>query len=514
MKKLILLASLFCFSSYTAYCQSPTKYNFSVKSEFKHDSRSIPEEYIGSANDMYYFLYSDGKYGQGKTSLVEFDSNLIPTSRELEINDSQNFPNRRSSGNLYFKDKIVNISSEKESDYLRLFAKTITLESLWISSDETIADISLEGENMKKASFFLFQSPDSTKLGLVYFVPPKKDNDLELYVQTYNDKLEIIEKEKYSIPNYLSIAEGVFKEGSELILLLYNPDNIPKGDNLKQPFDYQYQIVSLSKGQVKSISKFDNVNKWLHNISLEVNENLIEVVGVYSSFHRYDVQGSFFHQANTEESQQPITTFSPFSKQLLEEHIAKEYVLKSLRNRIKKRSELPYYILHSVLPYDDGSKLVLLEQSHIVSMNYVTTFNSEDILAFKIDNQGNIEWEKVIKKDNSKIGTWFYSSFIVLEQDNENHVLIYNGNSENIKQDASERLNAFTFPRGEESITLVEINKNGSIHKHGMLFEEEIDGYRIRPGLTVEVDENKYMLFSQQLSNVKKQRYYEFSIEE
>lgn len=521
---LLSLLFIFLFSALNSLAQSPKNYLVEMHPEFKTDEREIPEQYIGSNENGHYFLYSKGKFGLGVSSIVKFDTNFEPTKEKIILTASKENPDdlydnpfesiEESLGVIKLNDQLLNITSISTKQNRKFFAKSIDLKNFKITSQKEIANIEFKGNNVNKSYMSFIVSKDSSSVGLFYTIPTKKKENQKCSLIVFDKEFNKINHYNYEFPfvrDQFVIMKGVLLNKDEMLILSADLSKMPANPNSKRIPDYNYSLHSLKQGKSTLLGKIPNDNKWLNNLNIVVTQSSIKFIGLYSNVSRFGSNGIFFHQIDRANNKLVIHKLSPFNEELLDRHAEISKFQIGYKKRIKKFKELPYYIPQSTLKYDDGSVLLIAEQVHTITQ-YVTSYYFENLIALMIDNNGNVQWSKMIKKDNIKTGTWIYSSF-VSSKNNDDYLLIFNGISKNKSNNYSSRFHNSSVNDPEE-VLLVVLNKSGTVNKKVIATSADTEGYRIRPALSSLIKENEILLFSQKPGNIKNQRFMSLKISE
>ncbi len=521
---LLSLLFILLFPALNSIAQSPKNYSVEMHPEFKTDEREIPEQYIGSNENGYYFLYSKGKHGQGVSSLVKFDPNFEPTKEEIILTASKEnqddlYDNplesiEQSLGIIKLDNQLLNITSISTKQNRKFFAKSIDLKNFKITSQKEIANIELEGYNVNRSYMSFIVSKDSSSVGLFYTIPTKKKENRKCSLIVFDKEFTQINHYNYEFPyidDQFVIMQGVLLSKDEMLILSADLSTMPVNPNSKRIPDYNYSLHSLQQGQSTLLGKIPNDNKWLNNLNLVVTKSAIKFVGLYANAGRFSSHGVFFHQIDRANNNLVIHNLSPFNQELLDQHAEISKFEIGYKRRIKKFKELPYYVPQNTLQYDDGSVLLIAEQIHTITQ-YVTSYYFENLISLMIDDNGNVQWSKMIEKDNIKTGTWIYSSF-VSSKNNDDYLLIFNGFSKDELENSSTQPDNF-YENNHEAILLVELNKSGTMNKKVMANSTDTNGYRIRPALSSLIKKNEILLFSQKPGNVKNQRFISLKISE
>lgn len=507
--KINLLLFIFLWVAIPSIAQESNNYSISLYDEFKTGEREIPEQYVGSNENGHYFLYSKGKFGNGLSSLVKFNNDFQPTMEEIQLThfDEEEGVSEVSLGVIELGDKLLNITSKSTKTYRKYFAKTIDLNGFRIASEKEILNLSIEGVNMKRSYVSFVLAADSSAVGLFYTIPTKPKEFRKYGLIVFDNDFNKIDAFTYQFPfskNEFVVMGGTLLNKKEMILLTADLSKVPLSPKSKKVPDYGYKIVQLNQGNSKTIGEVPNDNKWLNSLALRIDGSIIKLVGLYSNVGRYDAHGTFFHQIDQSNPGETIHQLEPFDQALLDRHAEIPNLENLSKKKIRKNSELAYYIPKSVLTYDDGAILMIAEEIHTFSQ-YITTYYFQNLIAIHFDKNGNRLWTKMIKKDNSKDNTWIYSSYLVLKDSTDFH-LIYNGNRKNLQKNDLKRFKAFNNEE-DESVVIATITKEGDVSQKVVTNNWQTQGFRVRPKLSSKFNDNEVLLFSQKPSNVKNQRF-------
>ncbi len=280
----------------------------------------------------------------------------------------------------------------------------------------------------------LLLSNDSTGVGLFYSIPTGIEENTKFGLIIFDTVFNQISHHEYEFPfarGEFVINEGILLDKEEMIILASDQSKIPTNPKSKKIPDFKYTLLSLRDGTSKLIGQVPNEGKWIANLKMIINESQIKLVGHYSNIGRFDAHGLFYHQVDL--SNNSMTTkhkLTPFAKQILDDHLQISSLSMTEKKQGEKFGELSNFVLKSILRYEDGSILLLSEQTHIFSQ-YVTTYYYENIIATLLNPSGEIMWSHLIKKDNSKSSTWVYSGYLV-SKTRDRYIIIYHDNEGNL----------------------------------------------------------------------------------
>lgn len=481
-----------------------TKYN-----EFKTEEREVPDQYIGSYKNDHYLIYSKGKYGYGTSELKKFNTDFQPTGQNIVLTRNNNDQKTKeySLGVIEVDNKLLCITVKNSKGFKKYYSKTISLDKFKITSEKEILNLSIDDTNMKWLYSSFIYSKDKKTFGLFYEVPSKENNKYTLIL--FDDNFNEINKHHYEFKaegKFFNVKNGTLLNNQEMIILTEDLNNVAKKEISKKIPNYNYNLFSIKEGSINSIGPVPTYGKWVNFFEFNADDDSIKLMGLYGESGKFTSNGTFFHKVSRIEPKDDINKITPFQKSLLNQHIEISNFKSGLKKRIKKHNELPYYIVTSKHRYSDDAFLVIAEQTHTFSSNFITTYHYENLLLIMFNKNGDIRFTKMIKKDNSNVNTRIYSSYLVTEN-NDDYVIMYNGSRKNLLPNNPRRHNAFKGFDDDESFILTFLDNNGNTKSHAITSKSKLEDYRIRPMLSSKLEDGRILLFAQKPSNVKHQRF-------
>lgn len=148
-------------------------------------------------------------------------------------------------------------------------------------------------------------------------------------------------------------------------------------------------------------------------------------------------------------------------------------LLKQVPARGKVLAGLSDGVINQVIPMKDGRVLLIAERS--VADNGTgtsTNFNDLDIVTLMLNASGDIEWSKVIHKQQIGDDNNWFGSYAVTEARNGDVVIVYNDTPENISKSIDAPSDKFTFNVTGGAVAKVTITPSGAI-KRELLFSND-----------------------------------------
>ncbi len=477
--------------------------------DFLYEERAVPTEIIGSAGNKHYLLYSKGKHGFGQSTIVEFSPDFTPTGKSLDMFDPNDDVKQHTLGSILVDGEIglIMVRSTKESRSFSLHV--VDLENLRVTKIKDIADVKIENKNSKRILSTVMVSQDTSAIGIIYTKPKNKIE--EFFVSVFDRKFNPLADWSFTLPPYnegLFVQQAHLIDSSKMVLLMANKEEPSYENSIRLTPNHNYRILTLENGKVVNDVNLPNDDKWLDNPKLHITDSSYTVVGIYSERKRYHAAGTFIHTISLD-NQVLLHSFIPLSENSIKQNVRSKSGQFGFK-KLSKFNEIPYYVLNMVYVNANDTYTLIAEQIHTVSQ-YVTSYFYENLLLINLGFDGVVNWEKTINKTNGHGSTWIYSSYYSTLI-NDDLVLVYNGNSQNMARPSDIRFNAFSSTFGQ-SIMLASINPEGSVTQSVLVKEQDLDGFTIRPSLSARNSLNHLIFFSQVRNNVKRQRFLSVDVE-
>ena len=278
--------------------------------------------------------------------------------------------------------------------------------------------------------------------------------------------------------------------------------------------NYDYMLYSLIDGEYNMINRIKANGNHLRQVDLiEKESGEIVVAGMYSKKNMYSIKGIMHQRINREGSKpEPIKSYE-FDEDFFTKLLVSPKKERVIRKISKGSYEDPYYVLYNILEYDNGDLLFVAEQIHTVISNYVATYFHENIALIRLDEQGNIVWYNKIGKKNIKNNVAYYSHYNLIKREDENVYFLYNGNTQNLHHRMGPVKGSFGSDQGKAFLA-TKLTPDGEYKRIILAIDSQLEGIRIRPGLTRWISDDELLLFGQDPSNVKNQRFVKLKFKE
>ncbi|MCB0804136.1 MAG: hypothetical protein KDB74_13650 [Flavobacteriales bacterium] len=492
--------------------QDTIAHNLKILEDFNTDSRSIPHSYLGKNSKGNYFLFSEGKYAQGSTYFIKTNHDFTEILGKIKLTDYIEGNETEQLGYFFSREKVYNFSCTENRTVRKFYYQELNLDSFSVNKKILLDSIHSEKYNIKKSFSAFISNSDTSTLGLIYDYHTRSEDTTKFCIISFDQDLVKVNHHVYSIPkkqrNFI-IYSALIHGKNETYLI--TADESKLNLNYKSiPFDIDYHILKLKDGLIDTIAKIDNQDKWIRQFKFEYYKEKLILTGIYSNHGKFDLHGTFQFQYNLKEDKLTTLKFKPVNPELFRFHQTSK-LNRPLRymyskNKVIKYQELPLYFLNDVYDFEDGSRLLAAEQRLLINSN-VDVYVYGNIFLTMLDSSGNVLWEDIILKNNTKNFTPVYSGYTSI-QDSNKIWFVYNDNINNLRNiPLRKRYNAFT-PALNSAIILTEVNSKGLIKQEVIYKNLKLRNKLLRPNPSFEIGKNKLLLFSQNKANLKSQKFF------
>lgn len=503
-----------------SHAQNDRYFSIRLHEPFKTKQREIPDQYIGSNESGHYLVYSKGKYGQGASSLVKFDSNYLPTGEEIPLTyevDGQGdiIPDEdqeESLGIIKLNNSLLNISYKIVDHKQFFYSRKIDLNQFKVEDKKLILKLTHNEVSAKRAFTSFVLAQDSSSIGLFYTFPSRsKDKKPKKYgLKVCDTEFNQIASYEFELPyihRKAAVVDGQMISSNEIIVVTADLSQNKFQEN--KPPNYNYKVWSFKENKTKIIARISTDGKWINNLKMDIDSSRIRLLGMYAENGAFDARGTVVFTIDRRDSMMVSSQFNPFGQAILTKQFKIDKKGIAATKKLLKFKELPNYVFKKWYTFLDGTSLVIAEQVHFLTQ-YSTSYGYENILLIYLDMDGSHQWVDIINKNNSNSGTPIYSSFKSISN-GEEIMLIYNDNARNLKSSESS-FNAFKEEERDQALILAVVTKFGDIKRYPLTNYMKSDNYRIRPSLATRISKNEILLFAQKPTNVKNQRFLSIEI--
>lgn len=483
--------------------------------EFNAPKRSSLNDIIGYDNSGIYAIKERYGFGTTKFTLDHYNNDFTP-SKSFDLDLEEDGKDCFVEEILQLKGKLYLFSSFPNS---RTKKKILSIQQIDKASlkPETrkrkIAEIDFTGESKTNSGQFSVKvSRDSSKILVVYQVPFEKNEPEGFGFHVFTNTFEPLWEKDVIVPfeNELFDIESikVDNDGDVFLLGLIYKDK--RKSKRKGTPNYKYQVFAyLEKGKTLKEYPVSLEDRFLTDMQIEIlsNKNLI-CSGFYSEKGTYSIRGTYFLTVDSKTKDIKTKSFKEFGIDFITQNMTEGEADRTKRKEKRGgENELYEYDLDKLLVGKDGGAMLLGEQYFVKTVTQTRMVNGmmqsystnhfyyNDIIAVKINPEGQIEWaEKIAKRQHTAEDGGFFSSYTMSIVKGK-ICFIFNDNPKNIAYNGVGRV--FNYRGGKESVvTLVSLDPSGKQTRRPLFTSVDVDVI-IRPKVCEQITSNDIILFGQ-----------------
>ena len=422
---------------------------------------------------------------------------------------------------LYIGEQLYVFLSDKTNGQLVLYVQPFSAGLLPEGPSQLLASYNNPKLNAKP-NFGIISSSNNKFIGVVWAIAGRKAlSDSYGYV-ILDKKLNKLLEGEYNIPlngNMTSINEHhVSNSGNYFLSLTEHKRPIDRiftkaYDNFKALHVYQIKNNELLEFSL------DLEDKRIDDIKMSSNdEGIFTLSGIYgnnelknNNRRQHLVDGIFMIRLDTKEDALIFKGFIPFKKEFIKMNFQDRSVMRSKRKK-KRNQELYNFKIRDIYTLSDGSLVGSIEQYYIyerTSYDSRTGLSStiyyyyyDDIIAFKIGNDGAFDWQRKIEKSqvSTNDGGPFssYSSFT----DGASIYFIFNDNMKNYNEEggfikSGGGCYSFNLSRRKNvaAITAIQLD-SGLLSRHTLFARKELKSIVVPKMFKLDPNNNKLLLYA------------------
>lgn len=319
--------------------------------------------------------------------------------------------------------------ADRNGKEMKLFVKVLDAEFNIVEETEILQYTDTRPNALPE--FNIIEAPNKAFFAAYYQIPGKRNGADTYGYKIFNPSLEALNTGEYSLPydaNLSSIEDYVLTDNGEFFVGVIELNTIEsQGIRVRKAFK-NLHVYQLNTDGFKDYT-FELEGKRISNFIMNAQHpDRLTLFGIYSNSEWDGMQDGFFSvQLNLNTDTATAVGFLPFSSEImLSEYRATEQM--RIQQRLERRNEDPQlsrYEVRDIFTLSDGSYAGSMEKYYVYSStNYnnqtgqrMTTnyYYYNDIVAFCIDTNGQLRWERRIPKIQESVNDYgpysSYSSF-------------------------------------------------------------------------------------------------------
>ncbi len=513
---LVIVSISFCVTAQSVEFKGTDKVEIEWGPELKAKKRSTLEDMIGFDERNLYTIKVESKGLIGKEYVLEsYDYKLaLNVSEDLDLEMTGR--DKSLEFMLHLNDQIHLFTSRADSKTKvnSLYYQTVDKKSM-IPNGKVIdiVEIDYSGHDRWNSGSYSYDlSRDSSKI-LIYYNLPYERGDAERFgFKVYDSGMNELWSEEVVLPyedKLFSVEDYKVDNNGNVHLIGRLYKDVVK-DKRKGDPNYSYQVLSYyDEGQDLEEYSIKLEDRFITDLQIAItdDQNII-CGGFYSDKGSFSIKGSYFLQVDGKTKEVMSKSFREFGIDFITQNMTERQEKKAKKKESKGKSvEMYEYDLDDIIIKSDGGAMLIGEQYYMyVTTNTTTTANGgttttttyhyiyNDIIAIKIDSEGDIEWtEKIAKRQHTTNDNGFYSSYAMAVVDGSLY-FFFNDNPKNLDYSGSGKVYGMN---GKKSVvTMVELDESGNQERESLFAMKDAE-IMTRPKVCEQTSSNELILFGQ-----------------
>lgn len=468
----------------------------------------------GKQDEFYALRWAGGRlFGHYKVSLHKKLKSRRAEKIRLQADGSiANFEGAR-----VINDQFVVFLSDKRDGQNHFYMQVFT-DSLEPKSDAIhLASYEL-GKGRSKGEFRVRKSENDEYFGVIWEIPGKKDQRHVYGFKIFDRNLNMVNDGEYPLPfepKLSTIHEHYVSNTGDYYICLTEYEEPERKRWFKDHTTYKsLHIYRLNDDLGLQDFELDLDGRRVVAMAMQSDgEGIFTVTGIYGEKDQSGVAGVFFQRIDLETEEVLEEGFQVFEESFITQDWSERELERARRReeRGKGAPRLYNYIMRDVSFQEDGSIIGTLEQYYIQvrsttdgrsgQSSSVYYYYYNDIIAYKIDAEGEFNWVNKIRKYQVSINDGGpYSSYGCYLGKDKGY-FIFNDNSRNYDEAGDflndERLYTANYGKKRNAVALVELDmETGEIKRKTFLERSETNTLVVPKLFNVNYDDDEMLLYS------------------
>jgi hypothetical protein len=379
-----------------------------------------------------------------------------------------------------------------------------------------IAEYAVE-KGRGRGSFSVISSRDNQFFGVVWEIPGKKDaKDRYGFKIMDNEKNEVSEGD-YELPyegKFSTINEHYLSNTGDYFLSVTEFEPSQEKKIFKNYANYKaLHIFHVTPDDIEDMT-VDLKGKRIEAMTMNSdNDKVFTIAGIYGVAGKAGVEGLFYLRANFTKKEIVDEGFEPFTKDFITQDWSDRQKEKAEKREAKGKGEpkLYNYVMRQTEVLKDGSIVGSLEQYYVVVTTYTDpktgatrttyTYYYNDVIAFKVGQDGGFDWLKKIDKSQVSTNDNGYLSSYARFVDNGNLCFIFNDNVNNYDESGKfvkgDRLYSASFSKKKNVVAIVEMDLESGEYERKTFFDrKEISAVAVPKLFNIDYNAKEMLLYA------------------
>lgn len=441
------------------------------------------------ANDFFALRKSGrGIFGSLQVSSHKFLKTQAKEKLVLRVNGSP----ATFEGSCIVGNHFVVLLSDKQNGHNAFYMQEYGFDLEPVGEPYQLASYELESKRRKFAGeFSVYQSENLEFFSVVWTIPGKSNEETKYGYKVFDEDLKPISQGEYSFPfqtkfcrvnaMHLSNTGDFFTVVTE-----YQPSESKRLFRNYRNYKTMH-IYHITEEGMKDV-EIDLDGKRVEALSINSDNNRMFIItGTYGEREKPGVNGLFYLKLDFKSQTVVQEGFEEFSEGLITQGWSDRQKKKVEKKRARGKDvdpQLYQYVMRDIHVLEDGSVVGSMEQYFV---RVVTTTDSRgatrttyyyyynDIIAFKVGQDGGFDWHKKIKKYQvSANDGGYYSSYERFIVDGKMY-MIFNDNNLNYDESGNfsndVKFRASTLSKKKNTVALVEMDLETGEFTRKMFFD-------------------------------------------
>lgn len=511
MKKTILIALTFLLGSTTLIAQNNVEWSELVKKK-----GSYPSFYTEGGKSFYAVAAGSGI--GGSRMMLHYDDFLLNADEKMKFEVDGRRANYE--GSILVKGQMLVFMSQEDSGIKKLYYKIYDNSCLPSSEPVLVAEYANDKGSKRSSSFNVHQSKNKEFFCIEYSVPGKKTDNENFGYKVYDQNLAIVSEGMYDSPfttveadinnHYLSNTGDLFL-GMKVYTMKQN-GKVNTREGLQA-----YMIYLLQGNDMKEVDMYklglQLEDRALTDLTFTADDSrILTCTGLYG--RKTGTNGAFYFRIDFDANTFVEEGYSEFSKEFITSDWSDREKEKAQKKEDKGKGAptLYHYDFRDVFPTEDGGIIVMMEQYYVVvtsmtdskgNVRYTYHYYYNDVIAYKVKNDGEFEWVQKIDKAQHSINDGGYLSSVAGYQKDGKYVLFFNDNIQNYTESGQfetpeKGVASSSMSNKKNCVARVEIDlENGETKRELFTSRSETDAYCVPKRFEVDYTNDQMLLYFQ-----------------
>ena len=506
-----LFYSLSLILAFVLRASSILAQDYSIEwSDFYRSNGQLSSIIPVSGSDFYALRWSGGVLGSLTLSKHEHFQNVLQERIAMKVANSM----ASYEGIQRVGSKLIVFLSDRLKGESHIYMQEYG-DDLMPKGDATEIASFVEERGRSRGRVQSIASRNNSYFGIVWEIQGKNDNPDRYGFRIMDSTLHELSSGEYSLPfapKLCSVDQHYLSNTGDYFL------SVTEFETADRKLFKNYQsykavhIFHVTSDEVEDMT-IDVQGKRIDAMTLSSDNNKIfTILGVYGEKGQPGVSGLVYLRADFVKREIIDEGSTKFSKDFVTQDWSDRQKDRADRREARGRGEPQFYdyVVRQSEVLKDGSIVGSLEQYYVVMNTYTDprtgitrtsyTYYYNDIIAFKVGQDGGFDWLTKIKKTQiSTNDDGYYSSYMHF-LDNGTLCMLFNDNINNYNDNGSfidtNRFYPTSFSRRRNAVALVEIDlENGSVDRKMLFDRKEVQALAVPRKSPVDYNQKVILIY-------------------